>query len=81
MLTSDIDLSCMAENDTVWGIQWRQTNAGTMVIQKCPGLSESAGKKKLLYCRATYFQGYKILSVLLFLENPENIYPQNCKIV
>ena len=71
----------MAENDTVWGIQWHQTSAGTMVTQKCPGLSESAGKKNLLYCRATYFQGYKILSILLSLQNPKNVYPQNCKIV
>lgn len=34
----------MAENDALWGIQWRQTGAGTMVAQKCPGLSESAGE-------------------------------------
>ena len=79
MLTSDVDLSCMAENDTVWGIQWRQTSAGTMVTQKCPGLSESAGKKVIIMI--TYFQEYKNLSILLLLQNPKNIYPRNCKVV
>ena len=79
MLTSDVDLSCMAENDTIWGIQWRQTSAGTMVTQKCPGLSESAGKKVIIMI--TYFQECKILSILLFLQNPKNIYSPNCKIV
>ena len=44
IIKSGVD-SCVAENDTVWGIQWRQTSAGTVVTQKCPGLSESAGKK------------------------------------
>jgi len=34
----------VAENDTVWGIEWQSTSVGTIAVQKCPGLSESAGK-------------------------------------
>ena len=36
--------SCVAENDTVWGISWQPTSVDTTAVQKCPGLSESAGK-------------------------------------
>ena len=44
ILTLGVDQSCNAENDTIWGIEWQLTSAGTTAIQKCPGLSESAGK-------------------------------------
>ena len=44
MLTTGTSQSCVAENDTVWGISWQPTSVDTTAVQKCPGLSESAGK-------------------------------------
>ena len=43
-----IGQSCIAETDTIWGIEWQQTNVGVTAVQKCPGLAESAGKILLI---------------------------------
>ena len=42
--TTGTGSSCVAENDTVWGILWQPTSINTTAVQKCPGLSESAGE-------------------------------------
>ena len=42
--TTGTGSSCVAENDTVWGILWQPTGINTTAVQKCPGLSESAGE-------------------------------------
>ena len=38
-----VDTGCQPENDTVWGIEWQFTAAGSVAEGKCPGLSESSG--------------------------------------
>lgn len=54
--------SCVAENDTVWGMQWQQTSVEVTAVQKCPGLAESAGK--LLFALAN---SYSIISTHSYL--------------
>ena len=38
-----IGTGCRPESDTVWGIEWQFTTAGSVGEGKCPGLSESSG--------------------------------------
>ena len=38
-----VGIGCQPENDTVWGIGWHFTTAGSVAEGKCPGLSESSG--------------------------------------
>ena len=35
---------CSTNNDSTWNIEWPSTPVGDTAFQKCPGLSESAGK-------------------------------------
>ena len=48
LFITGIGQSCIAETDTIWGIEWQQTNVGVTAVQKCPGLAESAGKILLI---------------------------------